>query len=161
MEDAIRAVVVTVSDSRHEEDDLSGTTLVGLLLSIGAEVVEKVIIRDEVEQISRTLVDFSNRDDIDLIVTTGGTGIAPRDNTPEATLSILEKQIPGIAEAIRLKTMEKTPTSILSRGVCGIRNRTLIINFPGSPKAVQECFDIIKPILLHAINLIKDKKVHH
>lgn len=156
----IRAVVITVSDSRQESDDLSGTTLVGLLISIGAEVVEKSIVRDDIQQISEAIVKFSDREDVNLIVTTGGTGLSPRDNTPEATLQVIEKQVPGVAEAIRIRTVEKTPTAILSRGVCGIRNKTLIVNLPGSSKAVQECFDIIKPILAHAINLIQGKKVH-
>lgn len=162
MQDAlIKAVVVTVSDSRHGSDDLSGTTLTGLLLSIGAYIVEKMIVRDDIDQISKVLIEMSDREDVNLIMTTGGTGLSPRDNTPEATKRVIEKEVPGIAEAMRLTTMQKTPMAILSRGVCGIRKGTLIVNLPGSPKAVIECFEVIKPVLTHAINLIENKRVFH
>ncbi|MFN3329799.1 MAG: molybdenum cofactor biosynthesis protein B, partial [Pyrinomonadaceae bacterium] len=135
-------------------------TLVGLLLSFGAEVVDKIIVPDDLEKIAQTLEKMADRNDVNLIITTGGTGLSPRDNTPEATLKVIEKLVPGIAEAIRLQTMKKTPTAILSRGVCGIRNNTLIINLPGSPNAVVECFEVIEPILKHAVSLIEGKKVH-
>ena len=97
---------------------------------------------------------------MNLIVTTGGTGFAERDNTPEVTLAIIEKEAPGLAEAMRLETLKNTPTAMLSRGVCGIRNQTLIINLPGSPKGVQECFAVIKPVLQHAVNLISGANKH-
>ncbi|RMG00025.1 MAG: MogA/MoaB family molybdenum cofactor biosynthesis protein [Acidobacteria bacterium] len=156
----IKAVVITISDSRTESDDLSGTTLVNLLTSAGVQVLEKMIVPDDTDTISRVLIEISERDNVNLIMTTGGTGISPRDNTPEATMSVIEKEIPGISEAMRLVTMQKNPRAILSRGVSGIRNNTLIINLPGSPKAVQECFEIISPILNHAIELIEGKKAH-
>lgn len=154
----IKAVVITVSDSREEKTDLSGVTLVGLLISIGAEVIEKIIVPDEAEKISDVLKAESER--ANLIITTGGTGLAPRDVTPEATRRVIEKEVPGIAEAIRFETMKKTSTAILSRAVCGIRGNCLIINFPGTPKAAQECFEVIKPVLQHAINLISGKTSH-
>ncbi len=157
----IKAVVVTISDSRHESDDVSGTTLKELLLSIGACVVEKIIVRDDIDQISKVLIEMSDRKDVNLIMTTGGTGLSPRDNTPEATKKVIEKEVPGIAEAMRLTTMQKTPMAILSRGVCGIRKDTLIVNLPGSPKAVTECFEVIKPVLTHAVNLIENKRSCH
>jgi molybdenum cofactor synthesis domain-containing protein len=160
MEEKIKAVVITVSDSRQESTDVSGVTLVGLLLSFGAEIVDKIIVSDDPEKIAETLEKMSDRSDVNLILTTGGTGLSPRDNTPEATLKVVEKLVPGIAEAIRFQTMKKTPTAILSRGVCGIRKNTLIINFPGSPNAVAECFEVIEPILKHAISLIQGKNPH-
>jgi molybdenum cofactor synthesis domain-containing protein len=156
----IKAVVITISDSRTESDDLSGTTLANLLTSAGVQVLEKIIVPDDADTISKVLIEISERDSVNLIMTTGGTGISPRDNTPEATMSVIEKEIPGISEAMRLVTMRKNPRAILSRGVSGIRNNTLIINLPGSPKAVQECFEIISPILNHAIELIEGKKAH-
>jgi molybdopterin adenylyltransferase len=157
----IKAVVVTVSDSRDEKADLSGVTLVGLLLAAGALVTDKIIVTDDTEKIAAALITYSEREDVNLIVTTGGTGLAPRDNTPEATLRVIEKQVPGMAEAMRLKTLDKTPLAMLSRGVCGIRGKCLIINLPGSPNGVRECFEIIKPVLRHAVNLLSGNTRHH
>src|SRR6185503_4829670 len=130
----IRAVVVTVSDSRSEETDVSGVTLLGLLLSVGAEAHEKIIVSDEFEDLRQTLADLCERDDVNLIFTTGGTGFSARDNAPEATRIIIEKEAPGLAEAMRAETLKNTPFAMLSRGVCGIRGSTLIVNLPGSPK---------------------------
>jgi molybdenum cofactor synthesis domain-containing protein len=156
----IKAIVVTVSDSRREDDDISGVTLSEKLLSIGAEVLEKIIVSDDFENLRQTLYDLTERDDINLIITTGGTGFSERDNTPEATGAVIEKEAPGLAEAMRAETLKNTPFAMLSRGVCGIRNQTLIINLPGSTKGVQECFDVIKPVLQHAVNLLKGNTKH-
>lgn len=157
----IKAVVVTVSDSRGEKDDLSGVTLVGLLLSIGAEVIDKVIVSDDTEKIVEVLKTHSERGaDVNLIITTGGTGLAARDNTPEATRAVVEKEVPGMAEAMRLGSLQNTPMAMLSRGVCGTRGECLIINLPGSPTGVRECFEIIKPVLQHAVNLLNGKTEH-
>jgi molybdopterin adenylyltransferase len=156
----IKAIVVTVSDSRNESDDVSGVTLVGLLLSIGAEVHEKIIVSDDFDNLRQTLYVLTERDDVNLIITTGGTGFAPRDNTPEATRAVIEKEAPGIAEAMRFETSRINPKAMLSRGVCGIRNNTLVINLPGSPKGVSECFDVLKPVLLHAVNLLEGNTKH-
>ncbi len=156
----IRAIVVTVSDSREDETDVSGVTLVGLLLSIGAEVDEKIIISDDFENLRQTLYSLTEREEINLIITTGGTGLARRDNTPEATRAVIEREVPGIAEAMRMETLKNTQLAMLSRGVCGVRNDTLIINLPGSPKAVKECFAVIKPVLNHAVNLLEGKTSH-
>jgi molybdenum cofactor synthesis domain-containing protein len=156
----IKALVISISDTRREEDDVSGVTLVGLLIAIGVEVHEKVIVSDDLEDIRNTLYVASEREDVDLIITTGGTGFADRDNTPEATHAVIEREAPGIAEAIRRETAKNTPLAMLSRSVCGIRNQTLIINLPGLPKAVKECFEVIKPVLRHAINLIKGETGH-
>jgi len=156
----MKAIIVTVSDSRRETNDVSGVTLAGLLLEIGTEVVEKIIVSDEFEDLRNTLYRLTERHDANLIFTTGGTGFAVRDNTPEATRAVIEKEAPGLAEAMRSETLKKTPLAMLSRGVCGIRNKTLIINLPGSPKGVRECFEVIKPVLQHAINLLAGNTQH-
>ncbi len=156
----IKAAVVTVSDSRTEATDISGVTLVGLLLGIGAEIVEKIIVSDDFEDLRQTLYALTMRDDANLIITTGGTGFSERDNTPEATSAVIEKEANGMAEAMRFETAKNTPMAMLSRGVCGIRNQTLIINLPGSPKGVVECFEVIKLVLPHAINLLAGKTKH-
>lgn len=156
----IRAVVVSVSDSRREEDDVSGVTLVSLLISMKAEVHEKFIVSDELDEIREILSKLSDREDVNLIITTGGTGFSVRDNTPEATRAVIEREAPGMAEAMRRETAAKAPMSMLSRAVCGSRGRVLIINLPGSPKGVKECFAVIKPAIQHAIDLLAGKSEH-
>jgi molybdenum cofactor synthesis domain-containing protein len=156
----IKAAVVSVSDTRREEDDVSGGILVGLLVSAGADVVEKLIVPDDLTGLRETLYALTEREDVNLIVTTGGTGFAERDNTPEATLMVIEREAPGLAEAMRAATLKNTPFAMLSRGVCGIRNSTLIINLPGSPKGVKECFEVVRPVLQHALNLITGDNRH-
>ena len=158
---SIMAAVVTVSDSRTQNDDRSGDKLAELLSDAGAEIVERVIVTDDREQIEQTLFALTERSDVNLIITTGGTGFAPRDNTPEATRAVIEREAPGLAEAMRRETASKTPMSMLSRAVAGIRGRTLIINLPGSPKAVEECFNFMRPILGHAIQLIDGDPKHN
>ena len=156
----LKAIVLTVSDTRKDSDDISGVTLVGLLIGIGAVIVEKIIVTDDFENLRQTLFTLTEREDVNLIVTTGGTGFSPRDNTPEATQAVIEREAPGMAEAMRYETAKKTPTAMLARGVCGIRNQTLIINLPGSPKAVVECFEVIKNVLPHAVRLISGVSKH-
>lgn len=156
----IKAIAVTVSDSRNEADDVSGKTLVEILTAAGAEVVEKIIVSDDFDDLRQTLYVLTEREDVNLIVTTGGTGFAERDNTPEATRAVIEKEAPGLAEAMRLETSKINPKAMLSRGVCGIRNNTLIINLPGSPKAVAECFAVIEPVLPHAVSLLSGNTKH-
>lgn len=156
----IKVCAVTVSDSRTMENDTSGDALVELLQETGAEIVERKIVTDDLENLTKALFELTAREDVNLICTTGGTGFSARDNTPEATLAVIEKEARGLSEAMRMETMKKTPLAILSRGVCGIKNQTLIINLPGSPKGVRECFDIIKPVLQHAINLICGETKH-
>jgi molybdopterin adenylyltransferase len=156
----IKAVVVSVSDTRDEKSDVSGVTLVGLLIGIGAEIVEKIIVTDDYENLRQTLHALTVRGDVNLIITTGGTGLAERDNTPEATSAVIEREVIGISEAMRIQTIKNTPTAMLSRGVCGTKNQTLIINLPGSPKGVRECFAVVKPVLQHAVNQVCGKTKH-
>ncbi len=158
----IRAVVITVSDacSRGERQDASGEALVQLLRETGAEIVETRIVSDDLEPLSQLLRASAERSDVNLVVTTGGTGLAPRDNTPEATLAVIERDAPGLAEAMRMETLKQTPMAMISRGVCGVRAGALIINLPGSPKAVRESFAVIKPVLSHAITLLSGAPDH-
>ncbi len=149
----IRAVVITVSDrcSRGEQEDESGAVLVELLKEMGAEIVTTEILSDDLEPLSERLRTFADRTDVNLIVTTGGTGFSPRDNAPEATRAAIDREAPGLSEAMRMETRKQTPLAIVSRGVCGIRSGALIINLPGSPKGVRESFSVIKPVLSHAV----------
>jgi molybdenum cofactor synthesis domain-containing protein len=156
----IKAAVVTISDSRTQENDVSGDRLVELLVKDGIEITERLVMPDDQQRLAETLFALTERSDISLILTTGGTGLGPRDNTPEATRAVIEREAPGISEAMRRETAAKTPMSMLSRAVAGIRGKTLIINLPGSPKAVEECFDVIRPVLGHAIDLILGKTRH-
>ena len=160
MQAAINAAVITVSDTRGIDDDLSGNKLVELLESVGAEITIRRTVTDDLKHLRETLYTLTEREDINLIVTTGGTGFSPRDNTPEATKAVIEREAPGLAEAMRRETANRTPMAMLSRGVCGIRGTTLIINLPGSPKGVEECFDVIKPVLKHAIDQIAGNTKH-
>ena len=162
MSNLIHAVVITASDacSVGEREDTSGETLVQLLTDLGAEIVAKEIVNDDLEPLADKLRDFADRADVNLIVTTGGTGFGPRDNTPEATRSVIEREAPGLAEAMRSETLKQTPMAMISRGVCGIRSGTLIVNLPGSPKAVRESFAVIKPVLAHAIALLAGETRH-
>ena len=158
----IRAFVVTVSDacSSGKREDASGAALVELLQSIGAEIVGKTIVSDDLDPLTNLIKMAADREDVNLLMTTGGTGFAPRDNTPEATLAAIEREAPGIAEAMRMQTLSKTPMAMISRGVCGIRSGALIINLPGSPKGVRESFAVVAPVLSHAITLLSGHQEH-
>ena len=159
---SIKAVVITVSDacSRGEREDASGAALVQLLRGMGAEVVDSRILSDDLEPLAAALQQFAERDDVNLIITTGGTGLGPRDNTPEAMLQVIEREVPGVAEAIRAESLKSTPMAMISRGVCGVRAGTLIVNLPGSPKAVKETFAVIAPVLSHATDLLAGRTAH-
>jgi molybdopterin adenylyltransferase len=153
----IRVAVITVSDrcARGEAEDLSGPALVELAQQIGAEVVLSEVVPDDLEPLSSLLRDVADNHNVNLILTTGGTGFSPRDNTPEATRAVIEREAPGLAEAMRQQTLSRTPMAMISRGVCGIRRATLIVNLPGSPKGVRESFAVIQPVLGHAIALLE------
>ena len=158
----IRSVVITVSDAcaRGEREDASGAALVELLEGMGATVVERKIISDDLDPLSESLRQFAGRPDVNLILTTGGTGFGPRDNTPEATRRVIEREAQGLSEAMRAETLKQTPMAMISRGVSGVCSATLIINLPGSPKAVRESFAVIKPVLSHVVDLLAGRTQH-
>ena len=149
--------ILTVSDkgSTGERQDESGPVIKGLLLVVGAQIARYDIVPDEKETISSKLIEWADTAGIDLILTNGGTGLSPRDITPEATLAVIDRFAPGFSEAMRLESLKKTPMGMLSRGVSGIRRRTLIINLPGSPKAVSECLEVMIPALPHAVETLR------
>lgn len=151
----IRAAILTVSDKGHsgERTDLSGPAIAHALEG-KALVTRQEIVPDDLEQIKAKLIEYSDLE-LDLVLTTGGTGFAPRDVTPEATLAVAERQAQGIAEAIRAKSLEITPFAMLSRAAAGIRGKTLIINLPGSPKAALECLEVFLPVMNHAIETLR------
>jgi len=156
------AGVITVSDGvyRGERSDESGGE-VRRCLSGAGDVVRYEVVPDEVELIAATLRDWADGGDVDVILTTGGTGLSARDVTPEATLSVIDKAVPGLAEAMRSQTLAKTRLSMLSRAVAGVRKRCLIINLPGSPRAVRECLEVILPVIPHAVGIITGEITVH
>lgn len=153
----IKVGILTLSDkgSKGEREDLSGKALKDFSEVEGWKVIKYEIIPDEKEQIVEILKIWVDKEKLDFIITTGGTGVYPRDVTPEATKEIIEKEIPGIPEYIRYISYPLTPMAALTRGVAGIRKKTLIINLPGSPKAIKEIFPKLIPIIKHAIEKIK------
>jgi molybdopterin adenylyltransferase len=153
----VRAAILTVSDSRSrgEAEDEGGRRLAEFADSLGAEIAAGEIVPDEQALIEGRLREWADGGGIDLILTTGGTGFAPRDVTPEATRAVIEREAPGIAEAMRLASREHTELWMVSRGVAGVRGRTLIVNFPGSPKSVAETGPAIAPALRHAVELLR------
>jgi molybdopterin adenylyltransferase len=153
----IRVAVLTASDkgAAGQRNDESGRVLREMIEASGAAVVDYVVVPDDRLTISNQLIRMTEAVGADLILTTGGTGFSPRDITPEATLDVIERQVPGIPEAMRSKSLAITDRAMLSRAVAGIRNKTLIVNLPGSPKAVRECLEVILPILPHAIQILK------
>ena len=152
-----QVAVLTVSDrsARGEREDRSGKVIAEIARTAGWEVAVYRIVPDEKEIIKTELIRLAEEEKIDLVLTTGGTGVAPQDLTPDATLEVITKEIPGMAEAMRRESLKKTPHAMLSRAVCGLRGRTLIINLPGSPWAVQECLEVVLPAIPHALELLR------
>ena len=157
------AGILTISDKgwSGEREDESGKVIREYLCRGSARVVEYEIVPHEKEIIAQKLKDWADGGGLDLIVTTGGTGLGPRDVTPEATLAVVDRVVPGLAEAMRLGNLEKTPMAMLSRAVAGTRGECLIVNLPGSPKAVRESLEVILPVLPHAVEIIKGEVKEH
>ncbi|MFO7773820.1 MAG: molybdopterin adenylyltransferase [Dehalococcoidia bacterium] len=151
------AGILTISDkgARGERQDRSGETIREILSSMDVSITNYDVVSDEKELIVEKLVKWADEEGLDLVLTTGGTGLTPRDVTPEATLSVVDKVVPGFAEAMRAESLRKTPMAMLSRAVAGIRGNCLIINLPGSPRAVRECLEVILPALPHAVETLK------
>ncbi len=158
-----RAAAVTISDKCYagEREDVSGDLLVDLLRAAGAEVVTHALVPDEPDQIQRLLIYLADELHVDVVLTTGGTGFTPRDHTPEATRAVLDREAPGLAEVLRWEGYRRTPQAVLSRGVAGLRGRTLIINLPGSPRAVREGMEVLVPILPHAVQMARGEDTEH
>ena len=154
----LRFAVLTVSDrsARGERADASGPALVAAIEKQGWQVARQGLLPDDLRILRESLAAWSDRGDVDVILTTGGTGFSPRDVTPEATRAILDREAPGLAEAMRAASLSKSPHAMLSRAAAGMRGRVLIINLPGSPKAAVENLDVVLPALEHAVKLLRD-----
>ena len=155
--------ILTISDKgwRGQRKDESGMAIRGSLSVVDSHMVKYEVVPDDKEVIASKLAEWADGIGVDVILTTGGTGLSPTDVTPEATLSILDKIVPGFAEAMRMETFDTTPMAILSRAVAGVRKKCLIINLPGSPKAVRECLEVVLPTIPHAVEIIKEEVTEH
>ena len=149
----LKAAVLTMSDrgAMGEREDLSGPAVIGMLEGMPAEVVAYKVLPDDAGVIKAKLIELADAKGVDVIVTTGGTGVSPRDVTPEATREVIDRELPGMSEAMRAESLKKTPHAMLSRAVCGIRGRTLIVNLPGSLKAARENLAVVLPAIPHAV----------
>ena len=155
--------VLTISDkgAQGQRVDESGKIIRNSFSPPDNQIIKYEVIPDEMDVISRKLTEWADGGNVDVIITTGGTGLAQRDVTPEATLSVTDKVVPGFAEAMRIKTLDKTPMAMLSRAMAGVRRKCLIINLPGSPRAVGECLEVILPVIPHAVEIIKGEVTEH
>ncbi|MBI3159276.1 MAG: MogA/MoaB family molybdenum cofactor biosynthesis protein [Chloroflexi bacterium] len=154
---SLRFAILTVSDrsARGEREDISGARLAQAVAEAGWQVVAQSVCPDEIPEITAYLKNWTASGDVDVILTTGGTGFAPRDVTPEATLKVIERPAPGLAEAIRAEGRKTMPHAMLSRAVAGIRGQTILLNLPGNPKGVEEAWEVVRPVLAHAAALLK------
>ena len=154
----IRFGILTLSDrsSRGEREDSSGPALARLIQANGWILSKQDILPDDQSAIRNILIDWADGSDLDVILTTGGTGFSPRDVTPEATRAVIDREAPGLAEAMRMESLKITPHAMLSRIVVGIRKKTIIINLPGSPKGAVENLQVVLPVLPHAVHLLRD-----
>ncbi len=155
----LKIAILTASDkgSRGEREDRSAQVIKELVAQIGGEVVAYDVVPDEREILATKMKEYADQISVDLILTSGGTGLSPRDVTPEATIDVVERLVPGIAEAMRLTGLEKTPHAMLSRAVAGSRGKTLIINLPGSPRAVRENLETVLPAIPHALEILQGR----
>jgi molybdenum cofactor synthesis domain-containing protein len=160
---ALRLAILTISDagSRGERADTSGDAIAAWAQSKGYGVAERALVPDETARIAGTLIDWADRDVADLILTTGGTGLTPRDVTPEATRAVLDKEAPGIAEALRMAVYPRFPRAALSRGLAGVRRRSLIVNLPGSTGGVKDGLAVLDDLVEHAVELVRGEKTGH
>ena len=160
---SLRVAVLTISDAgaRGDRADASGDAIVAWAAARGDQVVERSLVPDEAARIGAVLSRWADDDAADLVLTTGGTGLTPRDVTPEATRSVLEKEAPGIAEALRFAVYPRFPRAALSRGIAGVRKRTLVVNLPGSPGGVRDGLAILAEIVDHAVQLVRGQRTGH
>ena len=155
--------ILTISDkgARGQRYDESGQTIRDIFSDLGGDIVSYEIVPDEMDVICQKLAEWADNKETDVIITTGGTGLGERDVTPEATIAVVDRVVPGLAEAMRASSLSKTPMAMLSRATAGVRGKCLIINLPGSPRAVRECLEVVLPAIPHAVDIIKGVVTEH